>query len=754
MAQPTDVMASPLIEVYQQMEDDLLRNIAKRLSLSGDLTFTGTWQMNKLQELGMLNKENLETIAKYAETADRTAQEALEQLSMYSVKQKETQYTWALKNGANLKQPIPVGTSPAVKRLLRQSFTDLKGQLSLVRTTALENANKSFVNIINQAYLEASSGLSTLDSSIRKGVQRLADEGITGATYRSANGKVTRNHLETVVRRSVFTASSQAGQAMQMERAKDWGNDLVEVDSHAGSRPDHAKWQGQIFSLSGNHPKYPSFHRVTKYGTAEGLGGINCRHDFYPFFEGLSSQTFKPYPKEENDKEYKESQKQRSLERNIRAQKRKLIASEAQGDPEGMLLNHQKLQKRQADLRGFLDETGRPRRNELEQVYGYKPGVVGRAKQLPPATPPPPVQPTPPPPPPPPTAPPKPIKPPAKPKPPKPPKPIPAPKANKPPKPIQAPTPPPKPKAKPLKSDNYPEPLRSHKAHAKELDKFTDFINKNGKADPRMVEIYSKIGEMDNLSSKPGVKFTQSYAQGHSLGWKARLMGGKLDVREVKITVPKMNDTYPLGTAHTIAHEQMHLIDLFANESTEGSFAKTHTKLKEAFKTADMSMGQEATDLFATWKKDVDIFQVEIKAERRKAIEDLKLAMNGSLQPNYKDLAQYKKTKTAVNKLAKEYDDLIDAGTRAQGGGGVTALQDIYDAISHGHHRDKGNVTYGHGSRYYTGGKSSPSEAVANWGSINLLNPELADILRRDKPAVAEALDAFMDDVLTKVGGP
>ncbi len=77
------------------------------------------------------------------------------------------------------------------------------------------------------------------------------------------------------------------------------GCDLVEVTAHAGARPEHAEWQGKVYSRSGTSKKYPSLVKVTGYGTGAGLGGWNCRHNMLPFFEDISTRAY-------NDKELEE----------------------------------------------------------------------------------------------------------------------------------------------------------------------------------------------------------------------------------------------------------------------------------------------------------------------------------------------------------------------------------------------------------------------------------------------------------------
>jgi hypothetical protein len=113
------------------------------------------------------------------------------------------------------------------------------------------------------------------------------------------------------------------------ERAKDWGSDLIQVSAHAGARPGCFPFQGGVYSISGEHPKYQPLGE-TSYGEPAGLFGINCRHFFWPFFEGLNDE----YSAEErdparllggptNDEIYEATQRQRYNERQIRKWKLK-----------------------------------------------------------------------------------------------------------------------------------------------------------------------------------------------------------------------------------------------------------------------------------------------------------------------------------------------------------------------------------------------------------------------------------------------
>ena len=64
----------------------------------------------------------------------------------------------------------------------------------------------------------------------------------------------------------------------------------------------------------------------TSYGEPAGLFGINCGHYPIPIIPGVTIPHAQDFvqPKEQNDKQYAESQQQRALERKIRAAKRAL----------------------------------------------------------------------------------------------------------------------------------------------------------------------------------------------------------------------------------------------------------------------------------------------------------------------------------------------------------------------------------------------------------------------------------------------
>ncbi len=151
-------------------------------------------------------------------------------------------------------------------------------------TISFKPIAKAYQDALDLAQMQVSTGVFDYGTAIRRAVRSLAESGLRFVDYET--GRV--NHADVAVRRAALTGVSQMTGKISEHNAAELETDIVEVTAHAGARPDHAKWQGGWYSLSGKFKKYPSMVEVTGYSTSAGLKGWNCRHDFYPVLEGIS----------------------------------------------------------------------------------------------------------------------------------------------------------------------------------------------------------------------------------------------------------------------------------------------------------------------------------------------------------------------------------------------------------------------------------------------------------------------------------
>src|SRR5690625_1638849 len=150
----------------------------------------------------------------------------------------------------------------------------------------------------------------------------------------------------------------------------DYGVDLVLVSSLPDPREICSHIQGKVASMKTpgeNDSKYPSIYEFG-YGEPGGIRGINCRHMFFPFVEGVNENNQRQYSESEMEHNRELRQKQRYYERQIRDAKRRLKLAEIVGDKDVIEREKKLLRNRRARMRRFINESGRTREYARERV--------------------------------------------------------------------------------------------------------------------------------------------------------------------------------------------------------------------------------------------------------------------------------------------------------------------------------------------------------------------------------------------------
>lgn len=236
---------------------------------------------------------------------------------------------------------------------------------------------------VAEAVTKVNTGVETADKAVHGAVRRMMREGISTITYRDAEtGRQTvTNRIDVAVRRHVRTQLAQDGMRRTLDVCGQAGIRLVEVSSHGGARPSHARWQGRVYSLNGeveiDGEVYKDFYSETGYGKVDGLGGANCRHSFGPWVPG-APRMYSPEPEHPSglpsDEVYKLTQEQRRRERDIRQTKRELAGAQIIADKDASLANiaeveklKSKLRRQQEGLRRHIDEANKKGKADVLQ---------------------------------------------------------------------------------------------------------------------------------------------------------------------------------------------------------------------------------------------------------------------------------------------------------------------------------------------------------------------------------------------------
>jgi len=362
-----DALPGPILELYREFEDSVIEDIARRIARLGKITGSSAWQAQRLSESGALYDDILARLAGLTGKSELELRRTFQRAGVKAMRFDDDIYRAA---GLN---PLPLNLSPAMVEVLAAGLRKTGGIMRNLTQTTPISGQRAFEQAADLAYMQISSGAFDYNTAIKAAVRRTAENGLTVINY--ASGR--RDQHDVAMRRTVLTGVNQTVGELQERRAGEMGQDLVQTSAHIGARPEHEIWQGRIFSRSGTHPKYPDFVAETGYGTATGLNGINCRHSWFPFFEGISQNaydqaTLDSYASKTvtfRDRKlsyYEATQEQRSIERRIRHWKRQAGALEAAGQDASFELA--KVKSWQARMRNFVNETGLDRQRVREQI--------------------------------------------------------------------------------------------------------------------------------------------------------------------------------------------------------------------------------------------------------------------------------------------------------------------------------------------------------------------------------------------------
>ena len=333
-----------MIELYEQLQMWILKDITRRLLSAGEMTATADRLIWKLKQMG----ESQAAIERKLQKLTGLTQKELRALLQDAVLTSwEDDRATLGQLGIELSNPLK---NAAVIRVMDAEFKKSLGELTNLTRTTMKQSQIDLINMLDEVDLRVATGVQSYSAAVRDILDRYAGRGIY-VDYPSG----ARRTLEAAVRCCVVTSMNQTAAQVTNQYIVEGGIEYVLVSSHLGARvaqkgqpalASHADWQGKVYKIRGTTPECPNLLERTGYdvdpktgqGTVKnplGLHGYNCRHSHKPWDPRLRN----PYvdengnlkiDSEENKKRYELQQKQRAMERSLRAWKRKLIEKQEQ----------------------------------------------------------------------------------------------------------------------------------------------------------------------------------------------------------------------------------------------------------------------------------------------------------------------------------------------------------------------------------------------------------------------------------------
>lgn len=245
--------------------------------------------------------------------------------------------------------PKSLEESKKVNKIVLAARTKTQEYVGYAMSGLKGQAAETFTQITSDAALAIKNG-KTPQEGLAQASRAWAKTGVPTLLDKSGRHWQPETYLRMVVQNQV----KQTTNDVMIQRTKETSG-LVKVSSHAACRPTHLPYQGQVYSVNGDITDYPDLYEATNFGSAGGLSGINCHHYVMTYVPGFDTPDYDTADPDSNNAAYALTQRQRKLERDVRAAKREQMAAKEFGNDTDVAAANRLIRARQGSLKEFVD---------------------------------------------------------------------------------------------------------------------------------------------------------------------------------------------------------------------------------------------------------------------------------------------------------------------------------------------------------------------------------------------------------------
>lgn len=367
---------------FSQLEIRIMSDIVRRIKINGFSTASADWQMTRLQQLG----KSEEDIKKWIRIALETTEEEMDHIFSDIVYAEYMGHERAYKvKGMEL---IPFEENVELQSLIEgvrqqtgDTFRNITGSMGFAKQDTSGHIRPVpltdfYRTTLDAAMLDIHSGAFDYQTVLMRTITDMTKSGVRWIDYRS--GRYDR--IDVAARRAVMTGFRQVQEKINEQVAAELGTDSYEVTYHVGARPTHQPWQGKVWTMQ-------QLKSICGLGTAAGLHGPNCYHDYNSFIPGISIRTYtdeqlkrmidsENTPKVYNGKQYttyQALQQQRSMERNMRKTRQDIkLMEDGEADEQSIMLKKGRYYGQMQTYVDFSEKMNLPQQRDRIYQDGLK----------------------------------------------------------------------------------------------------------------------------------------------------------------------------------------------------------------------------------------------------------------------------------------------------------------------------------------------------------------------------------------------
>nr|DAX57379.1 MAG TPA: minor capsid protein [Caudoviricetes sp.] len=369
--------ASQVADIYHQLTLDLFDQVIDRIKERGSASLDDNpyiWQLEKMNEMGLLNEDNVKLISDRSGIAEEQLRHVI-QNEGYKIYKDTKQQLLESTGGGGFAGNSLIQTNLAA--YVNQAMGDID---NLINTTLPMSVRKVYQSIVQESVAKVVTGLTTSDKAISDTVMKWAEKGFYGFT--DSQGKHWK--ADTYARQVIKSTAWRVYREVRMAPAEELGIDTFYYHKKATAREMCAPLQHQIVTTGvAREVNGERILALTDYGYGHPAGcqGINCTHEMTPYIPGVNYKPdlpdyLKDLTPEEAIANANAQAKQRALERSIRQSKEFLHVAEKLGDQELIDKYKSKVRIQQGAMRDYLKQHSFLHRDYAREKYYYNDDTV------------------------------------------------------------------------------------------------------------------------------------------------------------------------------------------------------------------------------------------------------------------------------------------------------------------------------------------------------------------------------------------
>ena len=158
-----------LVLLWQQVEDDILRDVARRISKMEALTPTANWQLWRYEQTEALRQDVVKKLTQYTGKSEAEIRRLMQEAATRAMEaEDEIYYHYG-------KEPTPFAENESLQALLNAGYQQTAGTFRNLTATTANTVSGQFEAALDRAHLKVSSGAFDYKNAVKSAVDSLAD---------------------------------------------------------------------------------------------------------------------------------------------------------------------------------------------------------------------------------------------------------------------------------------------------------------------------------------------------------------------------------------------------------------------------------------------------------------------------------------------------------------------------------------------------------------------------------------------------